>query len=233
MKVIIYFGALLIISVISIYMYNFNYGMGFSKSTEIWGQFGDYLGGVLNPILTFLSIVLLIKSIDLQRKTNEDIIKENRRQEKLDYLKFFEVRFYSLIDAQRIAFDKFKLIKPDNEEIKHAEAVNYLEEVILDMKNKGESKKNIENYISKCDVSESIYSSTRRFYLLLKLIDQKLPNKEKNEYYEVVLNLTDYPLVRLMVLVLCLYDWDIVNYINSSNVLEKDELKKYRQHFEL
>ncbi len=94
MKKIIYFSLCFIGVVILAYVFNFNTGKGLSKSTEVWAQFGDYLGGVVNPILTFLSIVLLIKSVNLQREANSSLILENKRQEHLDYLKNFESRFY-------------------------------------------------------------------------------------------------------------------------------------------
>ncbi|HID9088955.1 hypothetical protein [Enterobacter mori] len=233
MKKIIYFSLFFIVVVILAYVYNFNTGKGLSKSTEVWAQFGDYLGGVVNPILTFLSIVLLIRSVNLQREANSSLIVENKRQEHLDYLKNFEARFYNLIDAQRTAFDKFRLSKEDGAEVKGGEAVNYLEELIFSKKNEGFSRSDIANDISECDVSESIHSSARRFYLLLKLIDEKLSGQEKKEYYEVLINLTDFPLVRLMVLTLCVYDWSIINYIDSSGVLAKDELIEYKSHFEV
>jgi len=36
-----------------------------------WGALGDVMGGFLNPILTFISIVLLIKTVTLSKKTVE------------------------------------------------------------------------------------------------------------------------------------------------------------------
>ncbi|EFM9905943.1 hypothetical protein [Escherichia coli] len=233
MKKIIYFSLFFIGVVILAYIINFNAWKGVSKSTEVWAQFGDYLGGVVNPILTFLSIVLLIKSVNLQREANSSLIIENKRQEHLDYLKNFEARFYSLIDAQRNAFEKFKLTSSDGKEVKGGEAVNFLEDVIFAKKGEGCTREVIAGYVSECDVSESIHSSARRFYLLLKLIDEKLSGEEKTEYYEVLLNLTDFPLVRLMVLTLCLYEWHSLNYIESSGVLDKVELNEYKAHFKL
>ena len=48
-----------------------------------------------------------------------------------------------------------------------------------------------------------------------------------------MINMTDFPLVRLIVLALCVYDWDIIKYIDSSSVLAKDELVQYRAYFQL
>ncbi|UHG90112.1 hypothetical protein [Spirosoma oryzicola] len=33
-------------------------GLGLSNSRETWGQFGDYVGGVSNPILSFITLLL-------------------------------------------------------------------------------------------------------------------------------------------------------------------------------
>lgn len=32
---------------------------GLSKDTEVWGQFGDYFGGILNPFLSLLNLIIL------------------------------------------------------------------------------------------------------------------------------------------------------------------------------
>ena len=41
---------------------------GWSKSPESWGQFGDYVGGVLNPLVAVLALVAISTSVRLQRK---------------------------------------------------------------------------------------------------------------------------------------------------------------------
>jgi len=49
--------------VLSVYLSKFNGELG---NQELFGQFGDYLGGVLNPILGFATVVLLVVSLKLQ-----------------------------------------------------------------------------------------------------------------------------------------------------------------------
>ena len=39
---------------------------GFSNKNEVWGQFGDYIGGTLNPLLSFLSLVTLVFAVIIQ-----------------------------------------------------------------------------------------------------------------------------------------------------------------------
>jgi uncharacterized membrane protein len=39
---------------------------GVSSKQEVWGQFGDFVGGTLNPILSFLSLIALVFTVLLQ-----------------------------------------------------------------------------------------------------------------------------------------------------------------------
>ncbi|MEO1020626.1 MAG: hypothetical protein AAFY56_23515, partial [Pseudomonadota bacterium] len=41
---------------------------GLSDKQEHWGQFGDYVGGLLNPVFGFLSFVALLLALVLQSK---------------------------------------------------------------------------------------------------------------------------------------------------------------------
>lgn len=69
--------------VIWVYFVNFNYELlnienwwvdiiirikNFSDNPERWGQFGDYFGGILNPVIAGFALYLIAKSYDLQKK---------------------------------------------------------------------------------------------------------------------------------------------------------------------
>lgn len=108
MRYIGWVTSILILVVFGLYYYQFGgSSTTLSENKEIWGQFGDYFGGVLNPILSFISILLLIKSVKMQLTANECLINETKRQEFLDKRKSFEFQFYNLINAQKSAFDDF------------------------------------------------------------------------------------------------------------------------------
>ncbi|EPH3277286.1 hypothetical protein PXI32_005182, partial [Enterobacter hormaechei] len=101
--------------------------MGFSDDKGDWGTFGDFVGGVLNPLLTFITIVMLINSLKLQREANEILIKDERRQEKDLMLKRFEDSFYNLISSEREEFSSFS-ITINNTEFKSSNAVSEIEQ---------------------------------------------------------------------------------------------------------
>ncbi len=61
--------------VIAAYIAKFH-SYSFSKNPEHWGQLGDYIGGVLNPILSFVTVIILLTTINIQNKQLKASIKE-------------------------------------------------------------------------------------------------------------------------------------------------------------
>lgn len=58
--------------------YVFTFKGGFSPCQDIWGRFGDYVGGTLNPLLAFVAFIALLYTINLQQKE----LKEQRENAK-------------------------------------------------------------------------------------------------------------------------------------------------------
>ncbi|EGR4675497.1 hypothetical protein C4G56_RS23480 [Vibrio parahaemolyticus] len=77
---------IIFISVIGIYTYNF-YAYEWSEHPEDWGTIGDYLGGILNPIISLLALVYLVKAYRSQKQelaeTKNVLEQTERHNEKL------------------------------------------------------------------------------------------------------------------------------------------------------
>ncbi len=58
------FATALLIAVVGAYVWNF--GARWSDSQDKWGQFGDFVGGTLNPVFAMLAFLALLWSIALQ-----------------------------------------------------------------------------------------------------------------------------------------------------------------------
>ncbi|AGS80577.1 hypothetical protein [Leptospira noguchii] len=65
------------VTVLSLYFYHFH--SQFSYDQSVWGQFGDFVGGVINPFLSFITVIYLIKSYSQQQKEFKNIILENKK----------------------------------------------------------------------------------------------------------------------------------------------------------
>jgi uncharacterized membrane protein len=75
-------GAILTLAFILIFVLNF-WGTPVSAKIEHWAQFGDYIGGILNPILALVNIcvfvILTLTIQDLTDKNNKASIETNKR----------------------------------------------------------------------------------------------------------------------------------------------------------
>ncbi|MHC8361756.1 putative phage abortive infection protein [Pseudomonas sp. LS2P72] len=95
----------------------------FSSQNADWGTFGDFIGGTLNPILSFLGLIALLLTIVLQSKELESTRKELERsalaqeksesalseQSKTQIKQQFEGTFFSLLDQHNKALEKISI----------------------------------------------------------------------------------------------------------------------------
>lgn len=63
-----------------------------SSNQEVWGQFGDYFGGVLNPLLSFFAFSALLYTVSLQVKAAAENDRKHDEQ-------VFDARLFQLFSA--------------------------------------------------------------------------------------------------------------------------------------
>ncbi|QNM92347.1 putative phage abortive infection protein [Aliarcobacter cryaerophilus] len=81
---------------------------------EKFGQFGDYVGGTLNPLFAFFSFLILVFTIQLQRKQlNESAITQKKQ---LDFIEKqnFETTFFNMINLNNQIVNNLSLTKSNN-----------------------------------------------------------------------------------------------------------------------
>lgn len=95
----------------SILRYNFENGplslpVANNDYVSIWGAFGDFIGGTLNPILSFFSVVLILWTINQNRKmldNSSDALKSNMEMQdevkKNTMLQILDNRVFSILDS--------------------------------------------------------------------------------------------------------------------------------------
>ncbi|WP_317467893.1 hypothetical protein [Cronobacter sakazakii] len=236
MKLAGWIALVLIVLVFGLYYNEFGINQTIlTDEKDVWGQFGDYFGGVLNPILSFISICLLIQSIRVQSVANRSIFLENKRQQDLDNKKSFEFRFYNLIEAQKSSLANFSVKVPalagaDKQfgQGDAAQAVNKIEEIIRAVKFRTMSSEDVTRALEELDErsGDSIYSFARRFYLLIRLIDVEVvtdngfASNDRYTYTEILINLSDFSAVRLLCICLAHLNWPSVKYMNEFKELQ-------------
>lgn len=81
------FAALIVLPVIvaaifSFLLYRAQFGGGFSGVSAKWSEFGGYIGGVLGPIVSFCTLLAVVRTVYLQRELIE--------VQKLEYKKLLD-----------------------------------------------------------------------------------------------------------------------------------------------
>ncbi|WP_052730630.1 hypothetical protein [Serratia liquefaciens] len=217
-------------------IFNTSKWKGLSNDKGEWGTFGDFIGGVLNPILSFITIVMLINSLKLQREANEQLIKDERRQEKDVHLKRFEDGFYNLISSEREEFSCFT-ISLNGKEYRSSAAVSELEEAIWDFIQKQINENgrceigDVRDYINKIDEDSSmaIFSMVRCVYVVFKVVKDKCHKEHQDYYLDIFMNMLPVKLVNLVALMSVYMDWHNVNYIvdDGKGFSDNEAVKEY------
>lgn len=85
-------------------VYVATFGNTLSDQHELWGQFGDYVGGVLGPILALLALVALLITLHIQSREMEISSRQLRHsakalseQSRSLQLQNFERRFFDML----------------------------------------------------------------------------------------------------------------------------------------
>lgn len=222
-------GVFLILIVYYIYWNHFSETLnlkGLSTDPGVWGQFGDYIGGVLNPLLSFISIVLLIKSLTLQNEANQSLKNELKRSEVTEKLRSFEVLFFNLLDAQKNLFSSFELHiavadKPPAK-FERAQAVIELENQIEVRRQSGASDDEIAEYLSVLDDKDQIFGIVRAFYVVVATVSNKLTDEhgftasDRLDHFRALVNFTDFSQLRLIMICVQFLDFQSTKYIRAS-----------------
>ena len=90
--------------------------LSITNDSATWGTFGDYLGGTLNPIISFLALIGLLYTIHQQaqemqatREELEQAAEQQRRQSKIFNLQQFESTFFSLLEQHNKVVERIEV----------------------------------------------------------------------------------------------------------------------------
>ena len=124
-------AVIMIITIFAFYFFNFKQ-YGLSPNQGDWGTFGDFMGGTLNPLLAFLSLIALLTTIRIQSQalqvSSEELVNSRKeleltrdelsktadaQQEQSKSIKQqnFENTFFNMLDLYKDAVDNITIEK--------------------------------------------------------------------------------------------------------------------------
>lgn len=201
--------------------------LGFADDSAVWGQFGDYMGGSLNPILSFISIILLIKSLSLQNQANSDLREELKENKKTEKLRSFSALFFNMISSQKSLLEGFT-VNPNSEQIitPGVGTIIWIEDAIADLR-EGDAKDGaISFFLNEIDVDDKIFGILRAFYITTKIIAEKLSDangfnlEDRKDQILTLINFTDFAQLRLIIIGAQFFDTEASRYLKANGELK-------------
>lgn len=216
-----------VLIVLGSYLFQFYITLNYSLSEkpEEWAQLGDYAGGLLNPSLTFISLVLLIKSLSLQNEANQSLRLELKNTEKTEKIRAFESLFFNLLSSQKEIFHSFNsTFFVENELIikYKTEAVLAIEDEIEKIRDGNGSDNDVQIFLEKIDSNDQIFSVTRAFYIIVKLISDRLSNsdgfelRDRKSHLLTLINFTDFAQLRLVLISMQFLNFQSVIFLKND-----------------
>lgn len=220
-------AALLIFFVFLSYVGNFYYRLNYSLSTDtaVWGQLGDYAGGLLNPLFSFITLVLLIKSLSLQNEANEGLRDEIKNTRKTEKLRSFEAQLFNMINSQKTSFESLKIqmnINGENVKKYGAAAIIEIEGEIERLRFESDGDEYIVKFLEGVDSSDQIFGATRMFYIMVKMITEKLSDSngfdinDRSSHFTTLINFTDFSLLRLIIISMQFMSYPSTEYLKGN-----------------
>ncbi len=94
----------LLVIVLASYITRF-YSTSFSQRTEDWGTLGDYFGGLMNPVISFATLIVAYAVWKLQKSELHDTQMALKEQAKTAELQRQEQRFFDLLRVYQTTVD--------------------------------------------------------------------------------------------------------------------------------
>ncbi len=232
----VYIWIILIISITLISSVLYYYNLIFkdyviTADSEHFAQFGDFIGGTLNPILAFLGFIALLYTIKLQsdelKATRYELEKSTIAQEaqskslelqnKATEVQIFENTFFELLKQHN---EYLKPMIDENEVIYIGfENINFKNEKVAPL-----SKETIiENFKKLNQEKKSVKSYFRILFQILKFIDNKsgMDFIDRKFYSNLLRALIDDEVLRTLALNCISYDFkDYKKYIEKYEFFE-------------
>lgn len=159
-----------IVVILGFYIFYFRM-LDITKDTSVWGTFGDYFGGTLNPIISFLALIGLLYTIHQQaqemRETRKELesaaeqqrqqVEQQSRQSEIFNQQQFESTFFALLEQHNRIIDSINVQNTIEELHRQYERIQLgIEELEFE-------------YISNCSAKEIVNKNNelRRYFIIL------------------------------------------------------------------
>lgn len=94
--------------------------------SDVWGQYGDFIGGIIGTLIAYISVRLLIKTLNVQIKANIDTANINHKTSEVYELQQFNEMFNTLFALYKNAKESYR---DEDEKCKHENLLALVDKV--------------------------------------------------------------------------------------------------------
>ncbi|MEX5581568.1 hypothetical protein [Pseudomonas lurida] len=202
---------------------------------EDLGPLGDFIGGNINPLLTFVSTVLLIETVIIQRKAAEDAKKSEvearktiKQQSDLAAKQSFESSLFNLMSLSLEEYKNSSLILKSGVyqgSQAFSKYVFMFERLMLRMR-KVDLLNQLEEYSS-----DALFDNLKNFSIVFKFINSYAPLSEKENYISLAITMMPTSLIQLLCVAHNHSNWPILASFAEAGVFERPSLQGYINYY--
>jgi len=212
----LYISILLLLAVWSLYFGNFHGAL--SDVQGDWGTFGDFTGGVVNPLLNFITIYLLITQY---RTSRDDMVREREEGD----VKAFESSFFTFTTIALNEYRDFE-VKMSGVSYKSAEAVSMIQKYVEASSLPKKALADLDR-----DSHDVIYSLVAGFCVVFRLIQDSCPAKAKEKYTQTLSMLLPIKVTYLLCICDSCTTWGMLEHPKSLGYFNKESVKVVHDHY--
>ncbi len=151
------------------------------------GQVGDFVGGLLNPILSFLALIAIVISISLQEKELSSSVDSLRSQEQIFKTQNFESSFFNLLGMYRVRRSEQVLEKNGKDMNAYLYIMDQVHEQrkVYDSRNETARELHVKakNYMKDEMGYDCAYLAIDQFFFIVNFIESAGFDSAKKSYY--------------------------------------------------
>jgi hypothetical protein len=224
-------AAVLIVGMYSVYFYVV--GKDFTKGDL--GPLGDFIGGNINPLLTFVSVVLLIDTVVIQRITAEgakvseiEARKTIKQQSDLAAKQSFESSLFNLVSLCLNESKNANIVLKSGSYAGSQAFGKYIEvfQTLMASQNKTDLLATLEELSS-----DALFDNLKNFSIVFKFVNDYAAPAEKENYISLVLTMMPTSLMQLLCVAHNHSKWPILLNFEKAGIFDRESLKIYLKHF--
>lgn len=199
------------------------------------GPLGDFIGGNLNPLLTFISTVLLIDTVVIQRaaakdsKLSEVSARETiQKQSDLAAKQSFESSLFNLINLCLAEYKNTTIELKSGDYSGNRAFSKYLKlyETLENQYDKATLLAKLEDLSS-----DALFDNLKNFAMAFKFINEYSPKNDKDNYISIVLTMIPMSLIQLLCIAMQHSSWPILESFEKSGIFERPAIKNMMDHY--